>query len=124
LVDVTRNSPDSRAEFDRFPPSEYPIELYLGIGKRNAGLLRELKPILDGQPKEDSKYTARVLRHIGNSISMRCYFRDVDSLRPVVWQLKGYNTVRELVGGSTSFTPRMLIEKAQSILGRDMGAAR
>ncbi|MBR9919544.1 MAG: hypothetical protein GYB31_01815 [Bacteroidetes bacterium] len=115
------NKPDSQAGFNRFPPSKYPLELMLMIGKCNAGLVQELKPIMDKQSGDESKYYAKVAKHVGNSITMRCYFKDVDSFRAVAWKLEDKNIWHDaLQYESTKLTPRILIEKASSLLKKEL----
>lgn len=118
---MTRNRPDSKAEFNKFPPDKFPIELYLSFSKRNEPLLIELKEILNKQSKEESRYRSTKVKHVGNSIKMEAYFRDVDSLRPVAWKLKDHNLWRDtLQAESNKLTPRMLIDKADKIIKQEL----
>ena len=84
-------------------------------------MVYDLKSILDKQTREESKYRKTVAKHVGNSVTMRCYFKDVDALRPVAWNLKDQNLWRDtLQYESNKITPRMLIEKAENILKKEM----
>ncbi|MCB0517384.1 MAG: hypothetical protein H6577_23690 [Lewinellaceae bacterium] len=112
------------AEFKRFPPDKYPIELHLSFSRRDADLVQEMKSVLDNQTREESKYRKTIAKHVGNTITMRCYFKDVDALRPVAWKLKDQNLRKDtLQYESTKVTPRMLIEKAESILNKEMSVS-
>ena len=87
-------------------------------------MVKELKPIMDKQSRDESRYFTRVAKHVGNSVTMRCYFKDVDALRPVAWQLKDKNIWRDtLQYESNKMTPRMLIEKAESILKKELAVS-
>ena len=121
---MTKNRPDSKSEFDKFPPDKFPIELYISFGKRNEILLAELKETLNKQTREESRYRTTIAKHVGNNITMRAYFKDVDSLRPVAWKLKDQNLWRDtLQYESNKITPRMLIEKAENILKKEMATS-
>ena len=120
LVFVGENRPESKAEFEKFPPRDYPLQLSLMFSRRDAHLVSELKEILDKQPGEVSRYRTSVAKHVGNSVTLRCYFRDVDALRPVAWQLKDRNLWSEGIQyGSQEVTPRTLIEKARLLSSKE-----
>ena len=124
VVDVSNNRPDSKAAFEKYPPDKYPIEMFLMFSNRDAHLVDTLKSVLNKQSSSESRYKKTVAKHVGNSISLRCYFRDIDALRPIAWTLKDQNIWRDtLQYESNKLTPRMLIERAEAILKKEISTS-
>ncbi len=69
--------------FDNYPPKEYPILLTVTFGKRETGLKDQIKENLNQLPRGIVKY-----RNSGSySHSFDCYFKNVDSMRPLINQV-------------------------------------
>lgn len=117
---MSKNTPCSQAEFEKYPPGKYPLHLYLFLGSSDAYLVDELKEILNRQPGEVSRYRKTVLKHVGNCITLNCYFKHVDALRPVAMHLQGQNLWKSTVQAEDKpLSPRLLIEEAQSVFRKE-----
>lgn len=99
--------------------------MHLFLGSKDAHLVDELKEILNRQPREESRYRKTEVKHVGNCITLHCYFKNVDALRPVVMHLQGQNLWKETLSAEDKpISPRLLIEEAQGILNKERVLSR
>ncbi|MBK8567632.1 MAG: hypothetical protein IPN76_31020 [Saprospiraceae bacterium] len=96
---VSKNQPNSRAEYEAFPPEKYPLEIHLLFSKRYGHLVEELKAALDGIPKDKARYK-KAENQYTSSVSFRCFFKDTDAMRPFVQQLRGKGLFVEPIQGN------------------------
>lgn len=113
---VSKNQPNSRAEYEAFPPEKYPLEIHLLFTKRHGHLVEELKAALDDIPKEKARYK-KAENQYTSSVSFRCFFKDADAMRPFVQSLKGKGLYVEPMQGETKQVfPQELVEMASKAL--------
>lgn len=116
---VSKNQPNSRAEYEAFPPEKYPLEVHLLFSKRYGHLVEELKTALDGIPKEKARYK-KAENQYTSSISFRCFFKDTDAMRPFVQQLRGKGLfVEPMLGETKQVFPQELVEMANQALSSE-----
>ena len=113
---VSKNQPNSRAEYEAFPPEKYPLEIHLLFSKRYGHLVEELKAALDGIPKDKARYK-KAENQYTSSVSFRCFFKDTDAMRPFVQQLRGKGLfVEPIQGEPQQVFPQELVEMASRAL--------
>ncbi|MFK7748518.1 MAG: hypothetical protein AB8B65_09015 [Kordia sp.] len=111
---VSKNKPFSQAMFDTFPPSQYPLMLSVSFGKRETELRQQIKSVLQKQSSDDVKYRNKMYL----SCSFECYFKDVDSMRPLLNQvLKNTELVIPLaMEKDKSVFPRYILKIADEVI--------
>ena len=92
--------------FDTFPPKEYPLMLSISFGKKETELRQQIKSILKEQSSTEVKYRNKMYL----SCSFECYFKDVDSMRPILNQ----------VLKNTEMVIPITMEKDKSVFSRDI----
>lgn len=113
---VSKNQPNSRAEYEAFPPERYPLEIHLLLSKRYGHLVEEVKAALDGIPKKKARYR-KAENQYTSSISFRCFFKDADAMRPFVQQLRGKGLfIDPIQGEAKQVFPQELVEMASQVL--------
>ncbi len=90
LVNIGKNSPASKYEFDTFPPEKFPILLHFLFNHKESNLKNSLKDILCNLPKDKARHRFTLNRYTGG-ISLRCYFNHVATMSPLMIMLENEN---------------------------------
>lgn len=115
MVHVSSNQPYSRHQAEKYPPSDFPIHLHLLFAKSNGSVAEEVKALTKELPRDNFRYQKKVNKYAG--ISINIYFKDADTMRPVVQGLKnkGLYTDRAM-GKDEPVFPYQLLSIAKDIL--------
>ncbi len=115
LVHVSRNQPYSNYQAEKYPPSDFPIHLHLLFAKANGHIAEEVKALTKELPKDNFRYQKKESKYAG--ISIHIYFKDADTMRPIVQGLKDKGLYADkAIGKDEVVLPYQLLSMAKDVL--------
>ena len=122
MVHVSANQPYSKYQAEKFPPNDFPIHLHLIFGKRFSHVADEIKDLSRELPRGEFRYQKKVNKYAG--ISIHIYFKDADTIRPIIQGLKDKDLVKDrAIGRDQSILPYQLLDMAKDVQ-REQGRGR
>ncbi|MFK7979282.1 MAG: hypothetical protein AB8G86_04835 [Saprospiraceae bacterium] len=115
MAHVSSNQPYSKYQAEKYPPNTFPIHLHLIFSKSNSHIAEEVKKLTSELPKDNFRYQKKVNKYAG--ISINIYFKDADTMRPVLQGLKNKDLYADrAIGKDEVVYPYQLLSKAKEIL--------
>lgn len=109
------NQPYSRHQAEKYSPNDFPIHLHLLFAKSNRHVAEEVKSLTRELPRDNFRYQKKESKYAG--ISINIYFKDVDTMRPVVQGLKNKGLYADrAIGKDEVILPYQLLSMAKEIL--------
>ena len=114
-IHVSANKPYSESQHRNFDPDKFPLHVSLYYLKHYDYLAEDLKATLKDVPKQDYRFRKKINPYVGHSVNL--YFKDIDSMRPLIPWLKGKELVQApLLGEDEKLLPYQIMDKAKQVI--------